>query len=656
MTLQIQKIHLQNWKCYENQVIEFDLNTDKNIWVIWGLNGYGKTSILEAVLWCLYGSEVVSPKQLVQADVDTKEESSEKQGYFYFPNIKITPELELSVSLTLKNGDDSYTINRVAKRVKRGNTFYAEISEALFNLNGQTKIDSRERIDLLLPRSCKEFFFFDGEKIKEYSNVTQTEETRKAIESVLGIPEIINLKDDTRKVIKKLEEKISQANVNNRKLKEIDAKLFPITHEIAVRRDRLQTAIEEYNQGLKVLEDVKERANQVSELRDKLKNVQELNNKQARLIEKIKQVNENIDGVLKIASIPMMRKFVKEMAEHLQTKTQTNNRISISVNQLRDLLKADTCVCGNCIGEKESNFISQRLKDIEEAGIITEENSRIDSLRIDLNRISNYKVDDLNRLLLLRDRLEDDLEEAKQVIETLKIETKGVSEKEADEIWRKIGQQEKYVEEVEHTIERLRNEIESLEQQQDELRRQRGELLNSDREMSMLDKQSQLAEGLHKAIEELIDWYTEDCQHTIENRASVLHKLVTNKPEEYNGVVLKNGYNLRIKQTNGDIVNPTTISEGEKEALVFAFIAGLNLASGKAAPLMMDTPFGKLDGIHQENIVKSLPQIPSQVILLATDRDLPDRLLEKIKHNIAQIHKIRRLGRTKDASVVEVEE
>lgn len=70
----------------------------------------------------------------------------------------------------------------------------------------------------------------------------------------------------------------------------------------------------------------------------------------------------------------------------------------------------------------------------------------------------------------------------------------------------------------------------------------------------------------------------------------------------------------------------------------------------------MDTPFGKLDGIHQENIVKSLPQIPSQVILLATDRDLPDHLLNQIKPNIAQIHTIKLLEGTKDGSFVEVEE
>ena len=656
MTLQIKKIHLQNWKCYENQVIEFDLNTDKNIWIVWGLNGYGKTSILEAVLWCLYGNEVVSPKKLVKAEIDTHEGSGEKQGYFYFPNVKINPQLELSVSLTLQRGDRTYVISRVAKREKRGNTFYADVTEASFNLNGKNQIDSRERIDLLLPRSCREFFFFDGEKIKEYSNITQTQETRKAIESILGIPEIVNLKKDTENVVKKFEEKIRQANINNEKLKDIDTKLFPLTHEVAVRRDRLQTAIEEYNQGIKILDDVQERANQVTELREKLKRIQELNNKQERLVERIRQINKNIDEVLQVVPIPMLRKFIKEMAEDLQTKTLTNTRISISVNQLRDLLEADTCICGNCIGEKESNFISQQLKNIEEAGIITEENSRIESLRIDLNRISNRKVEDLDQLLLERDRFEDDVEETKQVTETLKSETKGESEREADEIWLKVGQQGESVKQTEQTIQRLRNEIGSLERRQDELRRQREELLNSDCETAMLNKQSQLAKGLHKAAVDLISWYTKNCQQTIENHASHLHHLVTNKPKEYDGVVLKNGYNLRIKQTNGDVVNPETLSEGEKEALVFAFIAGLNLASRKAAPLMMDTPFGKLDSIHQENIVKSLPQIPSQVILLATDRDLPDHLLNKIRPNIAQIHKISRLGSVKDGSVVEVKE
>ena len=655
MTLQIKKIHLQNWRCYENQVVEFNLDTDKNIWIIWGLNGYGKTSILEAVLWCLYGNEIVSPKRLIRAEVDLSEQSSEKQGYFYFPNVKVNSELELSVSLTLQKGDRNYVISRTAKRKQRGKTFFAEVSEASFNLNGQLKTDSRERIDLLLPRSCREFFFFDGEKIKEYSNITQTAETRKAIESILGIPEIINLKTDSQNVAKKIEQKINQVNSSNKKLQDINTKLYRLTHEVAAKRDRLQAAIEEHIQEIKILEDVRERASQISELRDKLNQLRQLKQQQQELTQRLEKAEQDIDKVLKVASIPMMQKLIREMADDLQTKTLTNTRISISIDQLRELLEADTCVCGNCIGEKESNFISEQLKNIEDAGIVSEENSRIESLRMDLKRISKYKTPNLDRLLLDRDCIIDDIEENKQVTDKLKKDTETVSERETDEIWRKVGQQEQAVEEADQRVKRLQKEIESLQQQQDNLNRQRGELLNSDRETAMLNKQFQLAQGLHNAAAELIDWYTENCQQTIENQASYFHKIVTNKPDEYEGIVLKNGYNLRLKQTNGDIVNPQSLSEGEKQALVFPFIAGLNLASGKAAPLMIDTPFGKLDGHHQENIVKSLPQIPSQVILLATDRDLPEHILDLLRPNIVQIHKIRRLGGTKDGSVIEIE-
>ncbi len=560
MTLQIKKIHLQNWRCYENQIIEFDLNTDKNIWVIWGLNGYGKTSILEAVLWCLYGNEIVSPKRLIKAEADSEEQSSEKQGYFYFPNVKVNSELELSVSLTLQKEDHNYVISRVAKRTQRGQTFFAEVSKASFNLNGKLKTDSRERIDSLLPRSCREFFFFDGEKIKEYSNITQTAETRKAIESILGIPEIINLKKDAKNVVKQFEQKINQANSSNKKLQNINTELLQLKHEIAAKKDQLQTAIEEHSQEIKILEDVRERASQISELRDKLNQLRKLKQQQLELTQRLEKAEQEIDKVLKVASISMMQKHIKEMADDLQTKTLTNTRISISIDQLRELLEADNCICGNCIGEKESNFISQQLKSIEDAGIVLKENSRIESLRMDLKRISKYKIPDLDRLLLDCDRFVDDIEEIKQVADQLKKDTKTVSEKETDEIWRKFGKQEQAVKDAGQTIQRLRNEIESLQQQQDTLNRQRGELLNSDREMSMLNKQSQLAQGLCDAADELIDWYTENCQQTIENQASRLHNIVTNKPDEYEGIVLKNGYNLRLKQTNGDIVNPQSLS------------------------------------------------------------------------------------------------
>jgi DNA sulfur modification protein DndD len=74
------------------------------------------------------------------------------------------------------------------------------------------------------------------------------------------------------------------------------------------------------------------------------------------------------------------------------------------------------------------------------------------------------------------------------------------------------------------------------------------------------------------------------------------------------------------------------LSAGEKEVLAFSFIAGLNQSTETNAPLVMDTPFGHLDVQHRDGLLHALPRLPCQVILLATDRDLPESELPNLSH------------------------
>lgn len=168
-----------------------------------------------------------------------------------------------------------------------------------------------------------------------------------------------------------------------------------------------------------------------------------------------------------------------------------------------------------------------------------------------------------------------------------------------------------------------------------------------------LVKQIKLAQGLRDAANELIEWCIDDRKQTIERTTSEIHRQVTNKPDEYRGVSIADNYTLRVKTAIGELINPESLSAGEKEALAFAFITGLNLASETAAPLIMDTPFGHLDMQHKKNIVNALPNLPSQVIVLATDRDFQGDLLQQLRYNVAEILNIRR-DADEDLSTVEV--
>lgn len=52
----ISKIALNNYRLYQGvNEIEFKIKNGKNIYLISGENGFGKTTFLHSLIWCLYG-------------------------------------------------------------------------------------------------------------------------------------------------------------------------------------------------------------------------------------------------------------------------------------------------------------------------------------------------------------------------------------------------------------------------------------------------------------------------------------------------------------------------------------------------------------------------------------------------------------------------
>ncbi|NER01702.1 MAG: AAA family ATPase [Okeania sp. SIO3C4] len=642
MVLKLRSIRLKNWKCYQNQEIKFNLNTDKQIWIVFGQNGFGKTSILEAIQWCLYGAKAISDSKLLD--------------HFNRVIVKQNPNLEMSVELVFERNGDIYNISRVAKREIQGETVRAKVELPVINKNGKNIRDVPEKIEELLPNSCKEFFFFDGVEIKRYAQRIHTKETHKAIERILGITELLNLRHDVEITRKKLDQKFNEADSANESLKQVKQKLREIQENIEVKTAQLQEAESAYEQAMIDLKETREEANKIEALQQKLEQLKDLEREQERCKENLKKATEKLENGLRQAAIPLLIEFVREVADDMQSIAITTARRSGSVKLLRELLEDKTCVCGRCIDEDSRQFIIKEIKSLESSVSSTQEVIRQDELRNRLETISDYKIPNFEDLLLERDCLQDELETIKLDAYRLKRETKGINQEEAQAIWQTVGEAEQITRQKKEQIDRLNKEIEDLKKDEEKQRREIEKLATQDKQTATLAKQAKLARNLYQATDELIKWRTEERKQTIEDKTSKIHRQVTNKPEEYQGIKIQTDYTLGVKNAVGKIIDPETLSAGEKEALAFAFITGLNLASGTAAPLIMDTPFGHLDTKHQKNLITSLPEIPSQVIVLATDRDFPPDLLNIVQPHIAGTLNIRRLGATKDASVVEEKE
>lgn len=637
MTLKIKQIRLRNWKCYQDQVIQFNLKTDKKIWLIFGQNGYGKTSLLEAILWCLYGGDAIAKFQLLKM--------------FNRVSLHHNPELSLAVQLQLQTDEgQSYFISRRAQRRVKGITPYVEVEEASFNLDGVERPNSREYIESILPRSCRDFFFFDGVEIQRYAQLTQTTEIRQGIERILGIPELRNLREDAKNAQQVLEKQLREVSEVNQDLKRINTQLSQLQRDIETHTSQIDSEKQQLETAIAHLQHTQELARQSEDLRNQLGELATLETEKKRIEETLKNLESNLDIAIKKAPISFLLGFIQDMATQLQRQPLQTQPVTGSISQLQGLLTQEVCLCGRCIDESVRDYIRQQLKSSENSYNKTKEALEKENLRYNVQLLSRYQPTNLSELLAQRDRFLDNLAAIEQTISRLREETQGVTQQEVIEIWKKVGAAESQVSQKRTTIEQLKQKINKLDKQIAQLTRQREALGEQDAVITPLIEQVKTARGLYQAAEELIVWYVEQAKQNIEAKTTEIYRKITNKPQEYARVVINDDYTLGVETVTGTILNPDSLSAGERETLAFSFITGLNLASQTAAPLIMDTPFGHLDTQHQKNLINALPELPSQVIILATDRDLPAFLLGELRPHVAEIHRIERLTATEDGS------
>ncbi|WP_286825348.1 AAA family ATPase [Microcystis sp. LSC13-02] len=645
MTLRLKQIRLTNWKCYPSQNITFNLHPDRKIQIIFGNNGHGKTSLMTAILWCLYGVDIVSKETL--------------KTYFYRGKGDSSPAIEMRVELNFIKNEKNYFISRTAKLKGNGSTFYPSVEEALFYEDGTMKgSNSREYIEALLPKSIRDFFCFDGLKIEQYTQITQTKEAKEAIEKVLGIPELRNLRDDTEKALQELETRLNKAEGTSQVFRNKMQQMRELEEDIDLKKGQLKNAKNSEKDAIIIYQDAQEKAAQIESLREKLEEIHNLEKKRIGLQTQLNNQQKSIDSWLKKASIPLLINFVQEMVDDLQVTSLKSTYKTNSTVILKAILDDESCLCGRCLDKNSRNFILQQIAELESLEVNNATRIEKDQIRIDLQGImrDNAKFSNYSQLLLQRDRLEEEIEEINQHIRQLKQETTGIDQDSVREIWRKVDESERKVKVIEERVERLQKEIEIKEKQLENLRKEVEILASENQTTLMLSNQVKMARGLKNATNELIEWHIDNSQKMINQATSDRYLQVTNKPEEYRGVEITPEYTLGIRTITGKLLHPDVLSAGEKEALAFAFITGLNQITDTCVPLIMDTPFGHLDEEHQKNIINSLPNLNSQVIILATDRDLPDPLLNLLHPHTTDILKIHRLAADEDASVIEVME
>ncbi len=648
MSFHFQKLQVKDWLVYGgNTTVEFaPFQPGKNIVVVHGKNGFGKTSLLRALEFLFHNS--YDREGLLEQWHDNAREAGEGS-------------MEIALEFVYQ-GKLMKLIRKVDFKLRNGTTAVIPSVELINADSGNLEDQVEDKIELIIPKKSQQFVFFDGAEITRYAQRQHDRGIREAIEQVLGIPAIRNLKDDLGKLVNELQdeqaEMVAQEGHSQNLLDEIER----FKNEDASYKKRRADLLEKLNSVQRAAEELEKEAAQIVAISAEHNQLAAKKGRRADYEEQRNEANDAIKRFLSDAPLHMLTGPLTRIVEEgfaRQDSGSSRRDYYLHVKRYLDrLLENGQWDFGAPIPESTGQDIEHEILRFNElaAGMGTVKRkdislAEISELQALLRRLRDSG--DSQEVMDKRAVCDEKLEEIDKDIRELKAKLEDHPLLEVQELF----EQQKALAETEMT---LKQGIEALDEN---LARVTKEIDDKNRELDdattdtdrgrtlteTLHTARQLYEAVHAFVNRLVAQKRED----IEREATAIFTGITNKPLEYAGIRVKDDYTLEVYRHDDTVVENKKLSAGEKEVLAYSFITSLNLSSPSPAPFVMDTPFGHLDFSHRDGLLQSLPNLPVQVFLLATDRDLPQQERDQVQVFIVQEFDIERNQQEARSTIVE---
>ena len=201
--------------------------------------------------------------------------------------------------------------------------------------------------------------------------------------------------------------------------------------------------------------------------------------------------------------------------------------------------------------------------------------------------------------------------------------------------WKKIRKDlEREIIECEFNIENTNKEIFKLEKQW-------GEEVNKETKEKELKEIKEVYDKVISSSEKIGTEVMDDIKIEVEKRTKEQFMNLTWKETICDNVILDADYKLKaLDKFENNAKN--SLSAGERQLLALSLTIALNKVSGFNAPIIIDTPLGRLDGDHRLNFAEYLPKFlkDKQVILLITDTEYTEEVRDILLENVGKEYKV----------------
>lgn len=633
----LKSIKLENFRQFRNESIDFAQGENgKNVTIIIGENGTGKTTFAQAFFWCMYGETEFADKIILNKMVATE----------MIPG----SEEKVRVTLALRHGEVDYTLIReqayhkdYSNNVKGDNTVIdIAVKDASGNTSYVKKTQCEAEIKSILPKELSRYFFFDGERIekmsKDISTGKKATDFAEAVKGLLGLNAMISAighfnprsslsvigsyeKSFDSKSNKKIQEYTATIEKCNARLAKIDSALEELDAQKAAAEARKSEKIielKQYSEGEKLQkekEDIQKQIDNTVRMRSAVYKTM------------CKDFNSSMSSFFSLS-------LTKRALELLSRHDYDGKDIPfIRDKTIEYLLRQKVCICGTHLDEGSVPYtnVKSLLDVIPPKSLST--------------YVSDFKKESKRRAGNLQDlvgQLQDNLTTASRQSDDIMDKTDNLHKIETKLSGGDVRQKVRI---INNEIQICVDTIKKCDKDRDDLNIERGGLekerdrADTERQnLTLLDEKNRkiqiyltYARRIYEELESVYRTSEEEIRNRLQDTINDIFKQI------YEGglsLTIDPKYHITVQANNyeGDVETSTA----QSISVIFAFITGIikmarenrnandddaKLLSSEPYPLVMDAPLSAFDKRRIKTVCEALPETAEQVIIFIKDTD-----------------------------------
>ena len=622
------KLVIENYKSFQFATdLHFPVSADgKSIFLIGGMNGAGKTSIMEAVSFCLYGTK----SEMIYKNINRKELALGNTSVSF----ELVVELDDGSELIVKRSWSGGAVNDAKAKDLEERLVVVQDGK---RVSVQNKQMWQDFIRATIPPGITQFFFFDGEKIQEIAADDHSEvRLKKSLEAALGIQYITKLSEDVLYI--KAEERKGFVQISDEDLEFKESELKREKSKVSRKiqeRNEIKAELDAFKtQQQEAKERFQATFNTEPETRDSIREAEKARIQASNRLGQVENELKTLcEGALPFAIVGRLfgdiRQQIDAERETVQYEAIRDNAASLA-RRIVKVVEDPEPIYQEKLSTEKLAELEQRIFRLLQQG---------DSVK-DAIKILNLSDRDAARVLQKMETLESSdvfliqplLEEKQElVIQVKQLEAAlqpGISSDSEKELF-----------------DQLQAEMESCSTQigrkSEQLRLLEDEILALEKRIQDIELDVEKLYEKHHVSKEKAD-FIEECdaianllnQYTVRLRKNKVHLLQEKTFEMYRMLSSKSGlikdiliddksYTIKMIDRNGHEIKKSSLSAGEKEVFALSLLWGLAQTSQLQLPILIDTPLSRLDSTHRDNIIKHyFPNAGQQVIILSTDTEI----------------------------------